>query len=141
MPNQPIVLHDPIITMDPDYDGTPAPVDVSCHVIGVTPTNDADEVDVGSYCNPGATVQGPPSFGVDLDWRINDDTQTVLAALVGNVVQVEVVPFTGSTVKWVGIMDMGSVNPAGLGSMVGGEAVEAATSHSLQAEPSWQATV
>ena len=132
------VLSHPKVEIDPDYAGTPAPVDVSCHIRSVAINADVDEVDVSSFCNPGGTAAGPPAYTLDVDWIINDDSPTVLAAFVGETVELILTPNAGATEVLRLLFAFGPVNPAVLGTWTAGEIIEASTSHSvLDGGPGW----
>jgi hypothetical protein len=140
-----LVLHNPKITLDEVVAGAPAgtPVDVSCHVSRVEITVDQEEKDVPTFCNPGGIEYGPPTYGADVDWRLEngegteDPTHTALAPFVGSEVLVAMKAHDAATEQLSFRMDFGSVNPGSIGSWEAGESVEASTSHTVPAEPVW----
>lgn len=131
-------LNKPKFELDPDYASTPAPVDASCHVRSVSIAADVDEVDVETWCNPGGTAPGEPTYTVDIDWVVNDDTDDVLAALLGQTVEVILTPDVSSVEELAVVIDFGQVNPAVIGTWEVGGVIESSTSHSAVGAPAWR---
>lgn len=136
-----IVLRDPQITMtdlDTDGQGTKgSPVDLSCHIVTVTIDHDEDEVDVSTWCRPGATEIGPPAYSVTIDWKIQTDTDATVKPLLGQEVEVSMKANSGDTSHLGFTMNFGQVNPAVIGTWTAGEAVESSTAHGVTTDPAW----
>ena len=141
-----IVLRDPKITgtvVDSDGQGTPgSPVDLSCHIVTVTIDHEEEEVDVSTWCRPGATEVGPPAFSVDIDWKLQGvgdagDTFEVAKAFIGKEIKLDMVANDGDTKQLTVGINFGQVNPAVIGTWTAGESVESSTSHGVVSDPTW----
>jgi len=78
----PIVIRQGIVKLN--YVAAPTVVDLSCYAVALELTGNTEEVDLGTFCAPGATDQGRTTYSAVLSLLWSPGLYALLAPHVGH---------------------------------------------------------